>query len=172
MKPVPTGDIQKLLSGQIAHDARFHRDIQGLTLGPRLQHLTLHFAKYVGRLAESSDGAVQTTARRTLIDCLIIGFSACNALGIDASELLATARPTHHESLTASQLAILLAGPVGRLAKACEALDHLEDLAYASHMRRAIVDIVALLLPLWSAHGSLAKEVRDRWEAIESGQIA
>src|ERR1700733_1519685 len=81
--------LKGLIRGQVEHDARFHRDIQGLALGPRLQHLALHFAKYVGRLAESGYGTGHSSPTATLVDCLIIGLSACNALEIGADSILA-----------------------------------------------------------------------------------
>jgi hypothetical protein len=166
-------DFQALLSGQLAHDSRCHRDIQGLALGPRLQHLALHFAKYVGRIAESGGASNQLIPLRTLIDCLIISLSACNALGIDSKVIFGTAKRPLHGPSNVSQLALELAAPVGRLAKVCEALDHLEELPYASQMRQAIAQIVGVLLVSWPVSHStrICSDVRARWLEIESARI-
>src|SRR5258708_12904240 len=92
-------DFQSLLLGQLAHDSRYHRDIQGLALGPRLQHLALHFAKYVGRIAESGRTSIQPMPLPTLIDSLIISLSPWNALGIGSRPLFrALNRPSPRPS--------------------------------------------------------------------------
>jgi hypothetical protein len=166
--------LKGLLRGQLEHDARFHRDIQGLTLGPRLQHLALHFTKYVGRLAESGYGSGHSLPTATLVDCLIIGLSACNALQVDADGILAAGHRQAQEPFTPDRVALSLAIPVGRLAKACEALDHLENIDYASQMRQAIVDILNALLSRWpDTHvKSIATDISARWQEIASKQIA
>ncbi|SRR5258708_2281980 len=166
-------DFQSLLLGQLAHDSRYHRDIQGLALGPRLQHLALHFAKYVGRIAESGRTSIQPMPLPTLIDCLIISLSACNALGIDSRAIFGAANRPSHRPSNVSQLALELAVPVGRLAKVCEALDHLEELPYASQMRQTVAQIVRVLLVSWPElyTATICSDVRARWLEIESARI-
>jgi hypothetical protein len=121
-------ELAALLLRQREHDADYHRDIQGLALAPRIQHLALHFAKYVGRLARLSDTpSTDAKVLRTLTDGLIVCWSACNALGIRSHELVGKPGISQASAARASDVALDLAVPVGQIAKVCEAFDHLED---------------------------------------------
>jgi hypothetical protein len=49
-------DLRQLQVEQFSHDETYHREIARLPVQQRLTHMTLHFAKYVGRLlADDSD---------------------------------------------------------------------------------------------------------------------
>src|SRR5215831_9496716 len=58
-------NFRRLLKKQATHDARYHREIERLARGPRLQHLAHHIAKYVGKVA-----AIKSIASRELVKVL------------------------------------------------------------------------------------------------------
>ncbi len=152
-------NLVHLLGRQQAHDARYHREIERLTRGPRVQHLALHITKYVGRVAASA-GVPAKDLIQTLADCAIICLSACDALGLLSGEIAACLRKGRAsaafpgiENLPIQTLALCLAIPAGALAKACEALDHLERIDYATELREAILSLLAVLLRFCEEQG-------------------
>ena len=167
--------LQVLLSRQREHDARYHRDIQGLAIGPRIQHLTLHLAKYVGRLSSlRDDQRTSPLVTRTLVDGLIVSMSVCNAIELGAESIATSANEGAKLGATAGDAALSLAVPVGRLAKACEAMDHLEYLDYTREIKSAIRDVLHVLLAFWpdAQEFLVVEEVTDRWLEIENGRVA
>lgn len=168
-------ELGALLLRQREHDTNYHRDIQGLALAPRIQHLALHLAKYVGRLAKLNDVAcTDSNVVRTLTDGLIVCWSVSNALGVAANDLLSKIDSASRWDGTAANVALNLAIPVGQIAKVCEAFDHLEDLHYAAELRKAILDAHAVLIQSWpsSLSNRLTQEVLARWNEIERGRVA
>lgn len=173
--------LAALLLRQAKHDRLYHRDIDGLAKGPKLQHLALHFAKYIGRLATAEPSPSKTHFVRTLTDFFIIALSASNALGLTSAQIAESLRRSKHivqsvsgtNPVSAAQaLALRLAPPVGRLAKACEALDHLEDVPFAADMRSAVVEILAILSQVFIeqriAHRAA---IIQRWQQIERHRV-
>jgi hypothetical protein len=171
-------NLERLLGRQQAHDARYHREIERLARGPRVQHLALHIAKYVGRLA-ASVGAPAKDHIQTLADCGIICLSACNALGLLSREIATSMRkqPTFStapgiENSPIQSLALRLAIHAGALAKACEALDHLERIDYATELREAILSVLAVLLWFCEEQGiDLDAAIDARWKNIERERL-
>lgn len=178
--------LSRLLLEQREHDERAHRDVYYLSYPRRLTHLTLHLAKYSGRLAGS--GAKPELVSRTLVDSFIIALSAAELLRLDipASLLVKGIEPDEVTGL--EQLGGLLARGypestsvvdwyfrqlathAGRLAKALESLDHLERLEYRRMMEESVAEV--LIASLVAASGlrlDLAKLARERWMEFEAG---
>jgi hypothetical protein len=172
--------LAELLERQDTHDAQFHREIARLSRGPRMQHLALHVAKYVGKIAGIGDENEQELVG-TLTDCVIICLSACNTLGIPASEIVslrsALSDPTQELTLdrarsSVEHLALRMAKSAGKLAKACEALDHLEPINYALELRNAVVETFFVVWDFaMRSNMDLRQSISRRWEQIERNRV-
>lgn len=131
-------EIANLQRTQYAHDMRNHFDILSLHKTDRLKHYGLHFAKYVGRLARGNDEP--KPVERTLVDAILVSLSTANTLHQDLSkESLNTASASRQvDPLRA------FADASGRLADACEKIDHMEE--FLPLARKANRDIMAWLM--------------------------
>ena len=151
---------------QFEHDEKYHREISRLPIQDRLRHMAMHFAKYAGRLHE--DQAVPQF-ERIATDTLIIAISCANILNIDLS-----ARSPAAGGMDASQAAFTkhLAIAAGRMAAACEKLDHLEDFPFRAALVDEVLAILTASLDLFRAEGwSLAQEMEERLAPIKAKSI-
>jgi len=128
--------LDRLQWEQFQHDEMYHREIARLTVQDRLKHMALHFAKYAGSLAEAPhDEAV----RRLVTDIVIIAVSSANVLNLRLS--------SHSNSLGATQTSSNLATAVtiaaGRMAAACEKMDHLEAFPFRERISEAVLDLLS-----------------------------
>jgi hypothetical protein len=129
-------DFEQLQLEQFTHDEVYHREIARLNVQDRLKHMALHFAKYAGNLAEAADD--DRVVKKAATDTFIIAVSTANILNVRLSELM---RPTQAE--TSKSFPTLLAIHAGRMAAACEKLDHLEDVAFRPIIRDNAVALAA-----------------------------
>lgn len=170
---------------QLRHDEFCHRDILLLCVADRMKHMALHFAKYAGRFVEAADSADADLRRRTLTDTFVIALAAANTLNFDVGSAYA--------GDSSGDLAILggaLAGSLGRtgpgedwfvrafvrsagrLAKACESLDHVEAFPFREVMLESVSQIAALCLAEASATGfDLIASYQARLRAVEAKSI-
>ncbi len=116
-------EIYALQVEQRVHDDLFHADISRLDLSRRISHLNLHLSKYCGDLALAEETGNECAVRKALVDCAIISSSAATALNIDLSKV----RSGDNAIPGTIPFLLALVVRVGRLAKATEALDHVED---------------------------------------------
>lgn len=144
--------LDKLQLEQFKHDEVYHREITRLPLQQRLRHMALHFAKYSGNLVEARVRGENVAIQRIATDVFIIGMSTANALNF---RLAAELSEKGESEFTLSQFATNLAVNAGRMAAACEKLDHVEEFPFRSEMRRATINLVA------SAAGFVAMERLD-----------
>jgi hypothetical protein len=170
-------DLAQLQTRQVIHDAKYHADVANMPLESRMRHLVLHFAKYVGKLAQcQSDG--DPVLKDTLVDVLIIALSARGALNEDCSDSLTYSGSSlqlvgTQANALAHGVFVALARETGRMAKACEALDHNEQLPYLSIWNAGannVLQIAGSALQMLSVDISAA--VQNRWMKIESAGIA
>jgi hypothetical protein len=133
-RPLLTADLQALQAEQFHHDENYHREIARLSVQDRLRHMTLHFSKYVGRLLEDS-----ATNEKTITDIFVIALSSANILGIHLNREPKTNRAPacSTESDYIQRLAIV----TGKMAAACEKLDHLEDFPFRAVLRESTIEI-------------------------------
>jgi hypothetical protein len=140
-----TPDVRAILDQlqleQFEHDETYHREIARLPTQNRLRHMALHFAKYSGNFVEARAARDEQAIQRVATDVFIIGLSAANTLNFRLSEVLV------HEGagigdVGESSLADSLAIQAGRMAAACEKLDHLEDFPFRPVLREATVELV------------------------------
>src|SRR5438128_2686877 len=75
-------ELFALQVAQLKHDEFYHREIARLTVHARLNHMALHFAKYVGHLASAIEANDQRLIRRTITDAFVITLSSANTLNL------------------------------------------------------------------------------------------
>jgi hypothetical protein len=146
---------------QLQHDERYHKDIWLLKVDQRLKHMTLHFAKYSGKLAAAAFDDDRPACTAILVDTLIIALSTSNILSLNLALHFAEYHPhchsvddlgrrlldqKHKEFGSLSHIDRRLSIVTGKMAKACEALDHLEAFDYRESLNTAVADIVELSL--------------------------
>jgi hypothetical protein len=170
-KAVPDhGSARKILLDlqveQHHHDEKYHREIARLSVHQRLNHMALHFAKYTGKIAASADPACLTPV---YVDMLIIAISTANILNIELWDLLersdreypgllafgrslavdvAVENPAD-QSLLVRKTAIAS----GRIAAACEKIDHLEEVLFRAEIKEGLAQLSALSLAYISVQG-------------------
>lgn len=108
---------------QRLHDDLYHPDIARLDIARRLSHLTLHLCKYCGDLMAAEGRGNAEREKKVLVDAAIISLSAATALQLDLFRLTEKDCLEDLPRAFVSRLVIR----VGKLAKAAEALDHVED---------------------------------------------
>ena len=151
---------------QFEHDEKYHREISRLPIQDRLRHMALHFAKYAGRLYEDP---ADCEFKRTATDTLIIAVSCANTLNIDLSKkapegaLAGMPRATFSKRLTVA---------AGRMASACERLDHLEDFPFRAAMVDEVLALLAADLALFNTEGwSPITEMQERLAPVKAKSI-
>lgn len=129
-------DWAQVQFAQFEHDEKYHREISRLSIQDRLRHMALHFSKYAGRLHNEPTGEV---IERTAIDSLIIAISCANILNRRVSEFVGvnSIAPVGFEEFRHT-----LTIAAGKMAGACERIDHLESFPY----RDAIQEQVEVIL--------------------------
>ena len=158
----PSVTIEQLVEQQVyqeKHDNFAHFDVFGLRRVDRLKHLTLHLAKYVGRLSDTDDIVI----RDTIVDAFLITISIINSIEIDLGK---TKLP---QPSTAKIRINRWAPAVGRIAKSCEAMDHLEWLDYRSEISSAALDLLSnIILDTQLLNIDLDKASKKKRADIES----
>ncbi len=160
---------------QHAHDEKYHREIARLSVHQRLSHMALHFSKYTGKIAALRDPAAIVPI---YVDALIIAISTANILNVELWDLLgeqgqefpgllafgrALAVDLRMDVASHSRLIRRTAIAAGRVAAACEKIDHLEDIPYRSEIKAGIAQISELSLAYISSQGAdPAQLVRQR----------
>ncbi|OYX08821.1 MAG: hypothetical protein B7Z08_07525 [Sphingomonadales bacterium 32-68-7] len=131
---------------QFEHDEKYHREISRLTVQDRLRHMALHFAKYAGRLLEEpADAQFKRIAKA-------VGGESSNA----------------PREAFAKRLAIA----AGRMAGACERLDHLEDFPFRAVILAEVLAILGACLDLFDAEGwNAVAEMEERLAPIKAKSI-
>jgi hypothetical protein len=188
MTPINAATLLRTLQkGQRDHDVTAHKDIYYLSSPNRVMHLTLHVSKYAGRLAKRR--LAKKELEVTIVDAFLIALSAAEVLEIDLSQAFKRwTDPRKRDTLQSLGLILnkerikaytlpdwyfrQVADVAGKMAKACESLDHMEPVPYRDMLSAAILDlcrttiVAAAVLAL-----DLSAAVRKRWKAIEAKKI-
>jgi len=193
MAPVPAQalpanaakELFSLQCAQLDHDESFHKDVVILPLGERVKHMALHNAKYTGQLFGAVEKADTGRIERILTDAFIISLATANTLNQDLASSLGETVTTSVDLAEAGRKASVRLGREasdiywfvrefarhnGALAKACESLDHLEDLPFKSMMCSSNAGLLSTILAeasarkldLAAAHASRTQEVEKR----------
>lgn len=194
---VPVATVLDLQFRQLEHDKRYHKDIFVLSPKETMVHMTMHMAKYLGQLygiAPWTDGWTNAQAyastRKTYVDTLIIVMSCANALHIDlhakTQAILADGIPCNIDALTQAfarshhvdhlnRVAGHYVQSVGKLAKALEALDHIEDFPSRKTMEEEVFFIWQIAIQAVGVldkqrlepNPSVAQAISERLTAVE-----
>jgi len=167
--------IKSLQKHQNKHDENYHADISSRSTQDRMKHLTFHFAKYVGDvIALNPDWYKEiqidkSKFEKILVDTFIIALSAANTLNMNLEVIFAneiTKYPTFNDTFQLSSgyiqstfndrwyFATRLGMYTGKMAKQCEALDHLENGNYRDNLVAEVQNILLLV-----AHTAFAYKI-------------
>lgn len=150
--------LDRLQWQQFEHDEKYHREIARLTVQDRLKHMALHFAKYAGGLADSpEDGAV----RRLVTDIVVIAISSANILNLRLSDQHNALRSARKDSELATAITI----GAGRMAAACEKMDHLEAFPFRERISESVLELLSQALTYaeakdWDVEGMVAARLQ------------
>lgn len=159
-------DWAKVQFAQFEHDEKYHREICRLSTQDRLRHMALHFAKYAGRLHEGPEDKLY---KQIAVDSMIIAVSCANIMNIDLPSVLQT---TSMPTLTRSTFAKRLSIAAGRMAAACEKLDHLEDFPFRRTLTTEALAILSDCKALFASEGwEPVREMADRLARIKGKSI-
>jgi hypothetical protein len=163
--------LRRLQEFQAEHDAKHHGDVHGLPRAECIRHLVLHFAKYSGRLVDCTSHAEEMFSR-TLVDTFIVSMSARNVLGLPANELEYWQLPGPPTSPPLPFFRLALAKQAGLLAKACEALDHREQIDYAGIYREGVNAILRAVIAIsFAVEIDIATLTEERWKEIAQSRV-
>jgi hypothetical protein len=177
-------ELFALQVAQLKHDEFYHREIARLTVHARLNHMALHFSKYVGQLAKAVRDGDKLLVRRTVTDSFVIGLSCANILNIRLSAAIQTAR----DAASLSELGKILlrqsdsagnargdwllltyAIEAGQMARACEKLDHLEAYPFREKIAEAVVAICKTsVMAATVSEFDLRSAIKERFDEIET----
>lgn len=170
---------------QHEHDKVAHQDILSFDLHKRLKHMVLHFYKYAGKIQAANDSQDRVELRRALLDAFIICMASANALNLS----LGTVISTEVESVDLDELSEVLAERVasenlyasaardflligGRMAKAVESADHMEDGNPRGDMTRLLPELtITVLAHLGHLGRGLEADIRTRLARVEQKSI-
>jgi hypothetical protein len=162
--------LEQLQLEQFQHDEKYHREIARLGTQDRLKHMALHFAKYVGNLA--STAGEETQIQRIVTDVFIIGTSASNILNLRIADAVPSRRAGSSANGDLTTFAAALTINMGKMAAACEKLDHLEDFPFRSAIREAIIAILMAVIDHSEAREwDLPALVRARLQGVKEKMI-
>lgn len=168
---------------QYEHDQLAHRDILNLDTQMRVKHMTLHFLKYAGKIAYARDNGDEHELSNIIIDTFIICLATANTLNVSIGE---TIKPTASDL---ESLAHDLAQDIGRktifdrvltdlvkisgrMAKAIEATDHLENGNPRSELEKLIVELsLAILAAIGTLDIPITEAIKQRWRLVEEKSI-
>ncbi len=160
---------------QHQHDETYHREIARLSLHQRLNHMALHFAKYTGKIAVADD---PTALSAVYVDVLVIALSTANVVNVELFDLLerdgrdfpgllpfARSLAASMQNVIGDRYALLRDTTIasGRMAAACEKIDHLEEISFRAEIRDCVAQLSSIALAFLSSNGIDPMEaVRDR----------
>ena len=166
---IPWKELQQT---QEIHDQNYHRDVYNFSLIKQINHLVLHYCKYIGRAVEAIDTKAMTTEHLgfLLTETGIISLSAANALQVSLDQRVAQPlleyTPKNLDQLY--PLFIQAAIPTGKMAKALESLDHEENLPWKEYLDNGVIAIANTVQEVaGSLEYNLVAGIRERWAEIE-----
>lgn len=131
-------DFLNLQMYQNNHDKIYHTDIDVLPMSSKMKHYTLHMCKYASYLLTAEIEDDHGLRQRALVDTFVISLAIANTLNQNLTKAMHDFADPN--CVPWPKFPVL----VGRLAKACEALDHLEDFPFRTTMLETNVKIMAM----------------------------
>jgi hypothetical protein len=153
-----------------------------------MKHFALHMVKYLGYFAEATDLGDNGRFERTLVDAFIIALASANTLNLDLGKALGSQGNTASANFRAFGVELAtqcsprsedkiwflkqFARHCGRLAKACESLDHVESYPFRESMLASVLDMFKLFVAEGTAHQiDLVKAAKERLRSVETKNI-
>ena len=177
-------ELFALQVAQFKHDEFYHREIARLTVHARLNHIALHFCKYVGQIAQHVYTDDTAPIERTITDTFIIALSAANTVGLSlASALSVSAKaPSVAElgSILRRKAELTIDRPAewllrtcavgsGRIARACEKIDHVEAFPFHEEIAEGIREMCETSLVAANLFRfDLVTMTKERLSAVEA----
>jgi len=170
-------------SEQLAHDRLAHQDILNLDTHTRLKHMTLHFLKYAGKIAQARINHDVSTLSNVLIDVFIICLATANTLNVSLganSSITASSLDNFANKLAEltqlddpfEQALTKLVITSGKMAKSIESTDHLERGNPRAELEDLIVELsMDTLASIGSLKISIQTEIENRWRFVEKKSI-
>jgi len=184
-----SNELFQLQIEQKKHDDLCHKDILCLPVQRRITHMSLHFAKYTGHIAQLNNEDNKKLIN-TLVDSIIICLASANCLNINLSERISLGDVLGRRNINALDKAFYakyneyidndLIGFLlkkyalhsGVIAKACESLDHLEPYDFRVNIEKEVIELTELsLLYLAKLDIDTMSLVRQRWKFVENKSI-
>lgn len=157
--------LDRLQWQQFDHDEKYHREIARLTVQDRLKHMALHFAKYAGSLA---DAPQELAVKRLVTDIVVIAISSANILNLRLSDQHNTLRDGREELSFAAAITIA----AGRMAAACEKMDHLEAFPFRERISESVLELLSRTLAFAEAQGwNIEEMVIRRLQTVKEKSI-
>tara|TARA_R110002110_G_scaffold368869_1_gene578712 strand:- start:1605 stop:2207 length:603 start_codon:yes stop_codon:yes gene_type:complete len=167
--------IFQLQLEQFKHDERYHPEISRLTMHHRLNHMALHFAKYAGRIADAVQTGDDSDIDRTLTDIAIIALSSGNILNLrlsDSFENNVESSDVPFDEVDLATLLVHVTSASGRMAKACESVDHIEAAPLREEMTSAVIDLFRVSIEFATLRGlDLQSAVPQRLESVRETKL-
>jgi hypothetical protein len=180
-------ELFALQVAQLKHDEFYHREIARLTVHARVNHMALHFCKYVGQLGRALQCDDKQTIRRTITDFFVIGLSCANILGLRLGTAIAEAQGAaclkelgqillkQSPSGSAGRgewLLLAYAVDAGQVARACEKLDHLEAYPFREEINKSVAAICRTSLMAAEVLGfDMPRAIKERFEEVEPAYL-
>jgi hypothetical protein len=162
--------LERLQLEQFRHDETYHREIARLSTQDRLKHFALHFAKYAGNLAEEQ--ADRARVQRVVVDVFVIATSCANTLNLRLPEALSQEVAASEPAGDAKDFLMALTINAGKMAAACEKLDHLEEFPFRATIRAAALALIQSSILFAEARGwNLEDLVHTRLAAVKEKMI-
>lgn len=175
---------------QLKHDEVYHKDITILPISQRIQHMALHNAKYTSYFFNAVDNGDSMKMEKALIDAFVITLASANTLRQDIGSDLSTlytdllnvnslydlgrylAQSFQYDAQDTFFFLRLFIQYNGDLAKACESLDHLEEMSFQKHMSQANLGLFkAVVMETTNRDIDIVKQYYNRIDQIESRSI-
>jgi len=150
----------------------------------KLKHMTLHFLKYAGKIAEAKKRCDHDALSAILLDAFIICLATANALNVSVGAAIESTGEPDIDSLAKNcargygnddlfdAALIDLVIVAGQMAKSIESTDHLERGNPRADLEALIVTLSSAVLALNGALGEpLESRLRSRWAAVEAKSI-
>ncbi len=155
-------ELENLQFNQLDHDQKFHPDILCLPTQRRINHMVLHFAKYSGKFAIAKQNQDRDLLIDTIVDTFIISIATANIFGLRISDIPDIEK--HSSDVSIAELAKHLvttsnasednifsyvcegvAIEAGKMSKAIESLDHLEEYPYKETLVASLQELFKIV---------------------------
>lgn len=175
--------MAELQNMQFKHDVKAHRDLLSFDIYSKIKHMTLHFAKYAGKVQSAVLDKNEEDIRKTTIDIFIICMATANSLNKNLAEALSQKNTIFCDSIdhfiknntsdfSAEKFLVSLIINTGRLAKTIESTDHMELGNPRKDIEDSLFNIFTSTLNYSSSIDiDLENQIIKRFNIIEEKQI-